>query len=59
MTRPLHNGWFGGAVSIRAGSGAERTLRLTRLFRDAETAADFGRGEALRWIASPHAAGVA
>jgi len=58
MTRTLHNGWFGAAVSIRAG-GVERILRLTRLFRDPLTAAEGARSEALRWIAAPPAAAAA
>lgn len=56
LTRAIENGWFACSVSIRSGSGrstSDRILRLTRLFRDPGTAADYARGEAMKWIAAP------
>ncbi|HEY0823038.1 MAG TPA: hypothetical protein VGD76_04560 [Ramlibacter sp.] len=61
LTRALDNGWFACSVSIRSGSGrstSDRILRLTRLFKDPLSAADYARREALNWIAAP-AAGAA
>jgi hypothetical protein len=57
LTHALHNGWFASSVSIRSGAGAgfsERILRITRLFRDRRTAAEFALREALQWIGAPH-----
>jgi hypothetical protein len=59
FTRALENGWFACSVSIRSGCGrgtSDRILRLTRLFRDPLTAADYARGEGLKWIAAPASA---
>lgn len=56
LTRAIENGWFACSVSIRSGSGrstSDRILRLTRLFRDPLAAADYARGEAMKWIAAP------
>jgi hypothetical protein len=59
ITQLLENGWFASSVSIRSGSGrstTDRVLRLTRLFRDATSAADYARAEGLQWIGSPNLA---
>lgn len=59
FTRALDNGWFACSVSIRSGSGrstSDRVLRLTRLFKDPLAAADYARGEAMKWISAPAAA---
>lgn len=56
LTRSLDNGWFACSVSIRSGCGratSDRVLRLTRLFKDPLSAADYARREALNWIAAP------
>jgi hypothetical protein len=56
LTRMVHNGWFAASVSIRWGRGAarsERTLRMTRLFRDPVSAAGHAMAERLQWIGSP------
>lgn len=53
LVKALENGWFASSVSIRSGSGratTDRVLRLTRLFRNAEAAADYARGEGLQWV---------
>jgi hypothetical protein len=53
LTRPLPNGWIACSVSIRSGSGSattDRVVRLTRLFRDAVSAAEYAIGEGLQWI---------
>ena len=49
VIRMLDNGWYACSVSIRSGRG-ERVLRLTRLFRDAVTAAEYAVAEGLQWI---------
>lgn len=52
-TRLLENGWYSCSVSIRSGSGqatTDRVLRLTSLFRDSVSAAEFATADALRWI---------
>ena len=59
LTKLLENGWFACSVSIRAGTGqgtTDRVLRLTRLFRDRVTAADYAMKEGLQWIGAPAAA---
>jgi hypothetical protein len=56
LTKVLENGWFACSVSIRSGSGratTDRVVRLTRLFRDATTAADYARSEGLQWVRTP------
>ncbi|GAB3664598.1 hypothetical protein [Ramlibacter alkalitolerans] len=53
IIRLLDNGWYACSVSIRSGRGqqtTDRVLRLTRLFRDAVTAADYALAEGLQWI---------
>lgn len=53
LIKLLENGWFACSVSIRSGSGrgtSDRVLRLTRLFRDAQSAADYALGEGLQWV---------
>jgi hypothetical protein len=53
LIKALENGWFASSVSIRSGSGratTDRVVRLTRLFRDPESAADYARGEGLQWV---------
>lgn len=53
LTKGLDNGWYGCSVSIRSGSGrgtTDRVVRLTRLFRDARSAADYATAEGLQWI---------
>ena len=53
LIKLLENGWFACSVSIRSGTGrgtSDRVLRLTRLFRDAQAAADYARGEGLQWV---------
>ena len=53
LIKALENGWFASSVSIRSGSGrqtSDRVLRLTRLFRDAQSAADYARCEGLQWV---------
>jgi hypothetical protein len=53
MTRLLENGWYAVSVSIRSGRGqstTDRVLRLTRLFRDSVTAAEYALAEGLQWI---------
>jgi len=49
----LDNGWYACSVSIRSGRGqqtTDRVLRLTRLFRDAVTAAEYAMAEGMQWI---------
>lgn len=56
LTRLLDNGWIAASVSIRAGSGrgtTDRVLRLTRLFRDSVSAAEYAMQEGLQWIGAP------
>jgi hypothetical protein len=56
LTRALDNGWFAASVSIRSGRGStttDRVLRLTRLFQDSSSAADYARAEGLQWIGLP------
>lgn len=51
--RLLENGWYACSVSIRSGRGqatTDRMLRLTRLFRDAVSAAEYALAEGLQWI---------
>jgi hypothetical protein len=53
MTKPLANGWVTASVSIRSGAGqatTDRVLRLTRLFRDHVSAAEYAMAEGLQWI---------
>jgi hypothetical protein len=53
MTRVLENGWVTCSVSIRSGRGqstTDRVLRLTRLFRDSVSAAEYALAEGLQWI---------
>jgi len=53
IIRVLDNGWYACSVSIRSGRGqqtTDRVLRLTRLFRDAVTAAEYAMAEGLQWI---------
>ena len=53
MTRALENGWYTCSVSIRSGRGqatTDRVLRLTRLFRDSVSAAEYALAEGLQWI---------
>jgi hypothetical protein len=55
LIKVLENGWFASSVSIRSGSGStttDRVLRLPRLFRCAEQAGVYARGEAFQWIAA-------
>ncbi|HYE41132.1 MAG TPA: hypothetical protein VEB23_14435 [Ramlibacter sp.] len=59
LTQVLQNGWFASSVSIRAAGGAERILRLTRLFRDPLSAARYATGEGLQWIGAPRACAAA
>lgn len=60
LVKRLDDGWFSCSVSIRSGSGqgtTDRVVRLTRLFRDQLSAADYARAEGLHWIgAGSHAA---
>jgi hypothetical protein len=59
LTRALDNGWFACSVSIRSGTGSgttDRVVRLTRLFKDQLTAADYALSEGLQWIGSGCAA---
>ena len=54
MTKRLENGWYGCSVSIRSGRGqatTDRVVRLTRLFRDSISAAEYALAEGLQWIA--------
>ncbi|MBC5768091.1 hypothetical protein [Ramlibacter albus] len=56
LTRLLDNGWIAASVSIRSGSGSattDRVLRLTRLFRDHLSAANYARAEGNQWIGVP------
>jgi len=58
IIRLLENGWYACSVSIRSGRGqqtTDRVLRLTRLFRDAVTAADYALAEGLQWIGGTRA----
>ena len=60
--KALENGWYACSVSIRSGSGrgtTDRVLRLTRLFRDPHSAADYARGEGLQWVGAPRVAAAA
>jgi len=53
LVKRLDDGWFSCSVSIRSGSGqgtTDRVVRLTRLFRDQLSAADYARAEGLHWI---------
>jgi hypothetical protein len=53
IIRLLDNGWYACSVSIRSGRGqqtTDRVLRLTRLFRDAVTAAEYALAEGVQWI---------
>lgn len=53
MTRLLENGWYACSVSIRSGRGqstTDRVVRLTRMFRDSVTAAEYALAEGLQWI---------
>jgi len=62
LIKALENGWYACSVSIRSGSGrgtSDRVLRLTRLFRDPLSAADYARGEGLQWIGAPSVQGAA
>ncbi|MGV3492710.1 MAG: hypothetical protein ACO1OY_02465 [Ramlibacter sp.] len=59
LTKVLENGWYACSVTIRSGSGrgtTDRVVRLTRLFRDRITAAEYALQEGLRWVASPGSA---
>jgi hypothetical protein len=59
IIRLLDNGWYACSVSIRSGRGqqtTDRVVRLTRLFRDAVTAAEYALAEGLQWIAAPRGA---
>lgn len=59
IIRLLENGWYACSVSIRSGRGqqtTDRVLRLTRLFRDAVTAAEYAMAEGLQWIGGGRAA---
>jgi hypothetical protein len=52
-TSQVDNGWFACSVSIRSGCGqgtTHRVLRLTRLFRDSVSAAEYALAEGLQWI---------
>lgn len=52
-TRQVDNGWYACSVSIRSGRGTattDRVLRLTRLFRDSVSAAEYALAEGLQWI---------
>jgi len=56
LIRALENGWFSSSVSIRSGTGSgttDRVLRLPRLFRSAQQAAEHARAEAAQWITTP------
>jgi len=58
LTKALENGWYACSVSIRSGSGrgtTDRVVRLTRLFLDARSAAEYATAEGLRWIGMPRA----
>ena len=53
LTRATGNGWFACSVSVRSGSGSattDRVLRLTRLFQDKATAAQYAVAEGMRWL---------
>jgi hypothetical protein len=53
LTRIVDNGWIAASVSIRSGSGSattDRVVRLTKLFRDHLSAANYARAEGLQWI---------
>jgi hypothetical protein len=55
-TRQVDNGWYACSVSIRSGRGqatTDRVLRLTRLFRDSVTAAEYALAEGLQWVGIP------
>jgi hypothetical protein len=59
LTRQLDNGWYGCSVSIRSGRGqatTDRVLRLTRLFRDSISAAEYAIAEGMQWTGSGRAA---
>jgi hypothetical protein len=59
IIRLLDNGWYACSVSIRSGRGrqtTDRVLRLTRLFRDAVTAAEYALAEGLQWIGGANGA---
>jgi hypothetical protein len=59
MTRAVENGWYTCSVSIRSGRGqstTDRVLRLTRLFRDSVSAAEYALAEGLQWIGVSRAA---
>jgi hypothetical protein len=58
MTRLLENGWYTSSVSIRSGRGqgtTDRVLRLTRLFRDSLSAAEYALTEGFQWIGASRA----
>ena len=53
LTRVLDNGWFACSVSVRSGSGSattDRVLRLTRLFQNKASAAQYALAEGMRWL---------
>ncbi len=53
LTKAMDNGWFACSVSIRSGSGSattDRVVRLTRLFQDQVTAAEYAIAEGLQWV---------
>ncbi len=53
LTKPLPDGWVACSVSIRSGKGStttDRVVRLTRLFRDSVSAAEYALAEGRRWI---------
>jgi hypothetical protein len=59
LTRQLDNGWYGCSVSIRSGRGqatTDRVLRLTRLFRDSISAAEYAIAEGMQWTGASRTA---
>jgi len=53
VTSQVADGWYACSVSIRSGRGqatTDRVLRLTRLFRDSVSAAEYALAEGLQWI---------
>lgn len=56
MTRPIHDGRFSAAVSIRSGAGSmthDRVLRFVPVFDTCDEATQFAATQALAWIGPP------
>ncbi len=57
LPKQLDNGWWAISVSIRCGVGSgthDRVLRLTRMFQDKLSAAEYAVAEGLQWIRQRH-----